>query len=79
MSDLKELFEETQKQAELIRHFKNLFGYTRSSVQEAIDGIRRDSAVLNEGEKEPTKLQKMLLERADDMQESLDAIEDGLS
>lgn len=58
-------------QDELIHHFKNLFGYTREAVQKAIVEIREDC----KGE-EPTDLQRMLLERADDMERSLAAIEE---
>lgn len=70
----KDDLETIREQAELISHFKNLFGYTREGSLNAIEEIRRD-CTPEEGV-EPTDLQAMLLERADDIEASLDAIED---
>lgn len=64
--------EQSRKQAELIRNFTNLWGYTRESVQKSIDEIREDAGV------DPTDLQKMLLQRADEMARSLAYIEENI-
>lgn len=62
--------ERAHAQAELIRHFTNLWGYTRESVATAIAEIREDAG------DNPNDLQKMLLQRADDMAQSIAFIEE---
>lgn len=72
-SELAFEMQQTREQHEMIRHFRNLFGYTRESVNTAIKEIREDAG------EDPNDLQKMLLDRAQEMQESLDYIEKNLS
>lgn len=67
------LIERINKQDELIRHFKNLFGYTHSAVTKAIREIRENDTTP-EGE-QPTGLSAELLRRASNMEASLTAIE----
>lgn len=65
--------EQLREQSELIRHFTNLWGYTREEVRKAINEIREDAG------ENPNDLQKMLLQRADNMDESLAHIEENIS
>jgi len=67
-------YQELNEKVKLIRHFTNLFGYTRTEVRKTIDEIRADNNAP-EGE-ELTDLQAMLLQRADEMERSLEAIEE---
>lgn len=72
MNHLQYEIEQTMEQTEMIRHFKNLFGYTRESVTRAISEIREDAG------DNPTGIQLQLLQRADEMARSLEYIEDRL-
>lgn len=64
--------QQSREQAEMIRHFTNLWGYTRESVEKAIAEIREDAG------DDPDDIQKMLLQRAEEMEQSLAHIEENL-
>lgn len=67
-----ELYKEINEQEKILRSMRSLYGYTRSSVQKAIDEITED---YNSSD-EPNDLQKMLLQRANEMQSDLDILEE---
>ena len=61
---------------ELIRHVKSLFGYMRTGTEKAIQEIGENNTPDAGGE--PNEIQRLMLQRADEMAFSLAAIEEAL-
>jgi hypothetical protein len=75
-----DIYAENAAQARLIRHYENLWGYTHKATTDAIKEIRESCAVpegmAEEEANEQNPVRVHLLSRADELADTLAAIED---